>query len=266
MLGNPWFYRETTNRLAVAFMSLFKGIWIAKQNADGTIAKSVEVPILYGPRQKWLGRLLGNPDLTKGVGITLPRMGAEMIGLNYAPDRKLSSTNMIRTSANTNIGTVYVPVPVDIGWRLSIMTNTTDDANQIIEQIIPFFTPEWVNRVRLVDENDGLDFNMPVTFTGASMVDNYGDGDMNERRILIWELGFTMQAYMIGPARTSSVIKIAKVDITDLNTEGQYANVQVQPGMTANGQPTSNASISVNPLTINVGDNWGYVVEVQESD
>lgn len=278
MLGNSPYYRESFNRLSAAFMSLFADISIQKRDAGSNVVKTVPVPIAYGPRQKWLAELQGNPDLNRPVGITLPRIGVEMIGFSYATDRKLNSTNQF--SAQTANGDsssssfVYVPVPIDIAWRLDIMTNGTDDANQIIEQIVPFFTPEWVNRVKLVDEL-GIEFNMPVTFQSAALSDSYSNGDNSERRIMVWSLGFSMQAYLIGPPRTSKIIKISKVNLytgVDANTDWASANSDIKwvyqantsPGMTANGQPTTDPSQSVDPLTIKATDDWGYAVQITD--
>lgn len=276
MLGNSPYYRQSISRYAAAFMGLFSDISIQKVSSDGSTATVVHVPIAYGPRQKWLGLLQGNPDLNRPVAITLPRIGVEMVGMTYASDRKLNSTNQYIAnyalannvvSANvaygdpSSVSFVYVQVPMDITWRLDIMTNSTDDANQIMEQIIPFFTPEWVVRMRLVDEL-GIEFNVPVIFRSASLTDTYSDGNNNERRIMIWSLGFDMKASFVGPPQTSKIIKISKADIYVSNSTNWTVEANVSPGMLANGQPTSNQSLSVNPLTITANDDFGYVVQI----
>lgn len=279
MLSNEPFYRQSIRRCAAAFMSLFTDVWIQKYDGNGIVQETFKVPIAYGPRQKWLGRLDGNPDLNKPVGISLPRMGAEMIGINYAADRKLNSTRkqVAPYSLSTNVTTantphgdpssasfVWVPVPMDIQWRLDIMTNTTDDANQIIEQILPFFTPEWTNRVRLVDELD-IEYNMPVVFQNASLYDSYKDGDMKSKRVMVWSLMFTMKAYLIGPPHTRKIIKISKADVYLGNTANTWlVEANASPGMLANGSPTTNAAASINPLLINFDDNWSACVEIIE--
>lgn len=275
MLDNNPYYRGSINRLAATFMSTFSDIYVQKQTSTMQTVNLVKVPIAYGPRQKWLGMLRGNPDLNRPVGITLPRMGVEMVGMSYAPERKLNSTNQFVANYSTNYlsvnpsangdpssaSFVYVPVPMDITWRLDIMTNTQDDASQIMEQIIPAFTPEWVNRVRLVDEL-GIEFNIPIVFHSAALADSYGDGDNNERRILTWSLGFEMKGYIIGPPHVSKIIKISKADIYMNNDTNWIFESNTSPGMTANGQPTTNPALSVDPLTINQGDNWGYAVQI----
>jgi len=277
MLNNPPFYRESFRRCATAFMSLFTDVWVQKFDGNGIVRGTFKVPIAYGPRQKWLGRLEGNPDLNRPTGIALPRMGAEILGLTYAPDRKLNSTKKIvapyslannSVTSNTangdpsSLSFTYVPIPMDMQWRLDIMATTTDDAHQIIEQILPFFTPEWVNRVRLIDEL-GVEFNMPVVFENASLYDSYKDGDTKERRVLVWSFMFTMKAYFIGPPHTRKIIKISKADVYVGNTATAWSlEANSSPGMTANGQPTTNSALSINPLLINFDDNWDYCVQI----
>lgn len=276
MLNNVPYYRQSINRYATAFMSLFAEIYIQKQDSTGQTVNTVKVPIAYGPRQKWLGLLTGNPDLNRPVGITVPRIGVEMIGMNYAPDRKLNSTNQFVANysnasniPNQNVGAgdpssasfVYVPVPMDITWRLDIMTNNQDDASQILEQIIPVFTPEWVNRVRIVDELD-IEFNIPIVFKSAGLSDSYGNGDNTERRILVWSLGFDMKAYFVGQPQTSKIIKISTVTASVTGSNNETYSYTSTPGMTANGQPTTNAAASISPLLINQTDNWGYAASV----
>ena len=276
MLSNPPFYRQSFRRCAAAFMSLFTDIYVQKFDGNGNVQETIKIPIAYGPRQKWLGRLDGNPDLNRPVGISLPRMGAEIIGMNYAPDRKLNSTTKMVApyslsnnvvTANTahgdpsNASFVFVPIPMDIQWRLDIMTNTTDDNSQILEQILPFFTPEWVNRVRLVDEL-GIEFNMPVVFNNASLYDSYKDGDNSSRRVMIWSLMFTMKAYFIGPPHTRKIIKISKADTYIGNNTSWLTEANTSPGMLANGAPTTNSAASINPLQINFDDDWDYCVQI----
>lgn len=278
MLSNPYFYRQSLRRNAAAFMSLFSDIWIQKLDGNGVIQSTFKIPIAYGPRQKWLGRLEGNPDLNKPVAMSLPRIGAEIVGMNYAPDRKLNSTKKIVapyslannvTTANTANGDPssasfdFVPVPMDIQWRLDVMTQGTDDSNQIIEQILPFFTPEWVNRVRLIDELD-VEFNMPVVFQNMSLYDSYKDGNMQEKRVMVWSLMFIQKAYFIGPPHTRKIIKISKGDIYMANTTTWIAEANTSPGMLANGSPTTNAAASISPLDITYQDDWGYCVQIIE--
>lgn len=265
MLNNSPFYRQSIKRHAVAFMSLFTDIAVQRFDANNALLQTVKVPIAYGPREKYVELLRANPDLDRPVGITMPRMACEITSLSYDQTRKFNSTKMLSTySANTpsDSAFTFVPIPVDIGWRLSVMTRTSDDANQIVEQILPFFSPEWVNRVRLIDEL-GIEFNIPVIFLSAQINDNYDNSPNQSRRILTWTMNFKMKGYLIGPPNTSALIKIAQINISDQSNTTMF-QVTTTPGMTANGQPTTNPADSVNPLTIKFDDDWAFATDSLE--
>lgn len=266
MLNNSPFYRQSLKRHAVAFMSLFTDVVIQRFDSNNaSVLSTMKVPIAYGPREKYVEILRANPDLDRPTGITLPRMSCEIVSLSYDQSRKFNSTKMLTAYSNTtpsDSAFTFVPIPVDIGWQLNIMTRTSDDANQIVEQILPFFSPEWTNRVRLIDEL-GIEFNIPVIFLNAQIQDNYDSSPTQTRRILTWTLSFKMKGYLIGPPNKGALIKIAQVNIEDQSNTTLY-QVTLTPGMTANGQPTTDPSDSVDPLTISVDDNWGFAANTVE--
>lgn len=251
---------------------MFDDIMISKTTSanPGVPVEMVKVPIAYGPSEKWLARLRLDPDLTKPSGVSLPRMAVLMNGLRYDTNRKLGSTNQyVKQGASSSgdpssAGFVYTPIPMDIFWQLNIMTISTDDANQILEQILPFFTPEWTNRIQVVDEL-GIDFNVPTIFSNASSTDTYDSG-FQERRVLVWTLDFTMKAYFVGPPHIqSNIIKISKADTyINLDADNWSIEANTSPGMLANGSPTSNQAASVSPLTITANDTWDYVIQTIE--
>lgn len=263
MLNNSPFYRQSIRRYAVAFMSLFSDVVVQRMDANNTSTiNTIKVPIAYGPRERFVELLKANPDLDRPVGISMPRMSCEMTGVAYDGARKFNSTKVLTAYASSNTDPsasafTYVPVPVTIGWKLSVLTRTSDDANQIIEQILPFFTPEWTSRIRLIDEL-GIEFDVPVIFGSAAVSDDYDNGDTLVRRIQIWDMTFTMKAYLVGPPRIGQLIKIAQVNISDQQSNTVWYQSTITPGMTANGQPTSDPAMSVDPLTITLDDNWTY--------
>lgn len=272
MLGNSPYYYESLRRYIIAFAATFNNIYIQKYNKDNsetentapnantvtsTVVEQIKVPISYGPSNKYLSRLGQDPELNRPVAITLPRMSFEMTGMNYASNRKISSIGKRSTADGKTY--VFNPIPIDIMFQLNIMVKETDDGSQILEQILPFFQPAWINRIKIIDELN-IEVNAPIIFTMASSTDMY-NGDFTERRALVWTLDFIMQTYFYGPLHTGGLIKIAKADIyADLDADDWSFESIVTPGMTANGTPTSNAALSVNPLTINANDNWDYVV------
>ena len=121
MLGQQ-FYHETTRKVVVAFGTMFNNIQLVRKDNDGTITQSMKVPLAYGPRQKFLVRLREDPDLTKQVAITLPRIGFEITGLSYDPTRKLNRVQKFKktkSGSSSKLDTQYMPVPYNLGFELS---------------------------------------------------------------------------------------------------------------------------------------------------
>ena len=138
MLGQQ-FYHETIRKVVVAFGTLFNDIHLVRKDNNGTIIQSMKVPLAYGPRQKFLVRLAEDPDLTKQVAVTLPRIGFEIQNLEYDSARKLSRVQKFKQvkGANTKqLDAQYMPVPYNLGLELYVLAKNSDDALQIVEQIL----------------------------------------------------------------------------------------------------------------------------------
>jgi hypothetical protein len=195
-----YFYHEILRKTIVSFGTLFNDISIQKRDSDGNILEITKVPLAYGPTQKFLARLEQSPDLNKPVQITLPRMSFEFVGLSYDSSRKLAPTQSFATTITTDgtdIRKAYMPVPYNMDFQLSIMTQLNDDMLQIVEQILPYFQPSFVLSVNLVD-TIGEKRDVPLTLENLTMQDDY-EGDFNTRRALIYTLNFTAKTYLFGP-------------------------------------------------------------------
>lgn len=209
-----YFYHEILRRTVVSFGSLFNEISIKHTDNSGNIKSVIKVPLAYGPTQKFLARLEQSPDLNKPVQITLPRMSFEFTGLTYDSTRKSTTTQtFIAKSAvdGTETKKVYLPVPYNMQFELSIMSKLNDDALQIIEQILPFFQPAYSMTIELVDIiNEKRD--IPVVLENITMQDDY-EGNFSTRRVLIYTLRFTAKTYLFGPvsSATKDVIKKATI-------------------------------------------------------
>ena len=217
MLGQQ-FYHETTRKVVVAFGTMFNNIQLVRKDNDGTITQSMKVPLAYGPRQKFLVRLREDPDLTKQVAITLPRIGFEITGLSYDPTRKLNRVQKFKktkSGSSSKLDTQYMPVPYNLGFELYILSKNSDDALQIAEQILPYFQPDYTLTI-----NDMPDMSVkrdiPIILNSISYEDDY-EGDFAQRRAIIYSLDFTAKFYLYGPVTGQSVIKTVQVDqFTDL--------------------------------------------------
>ena len=266
MLSVP-FYHGLLKKYVIVFGTLFNNLKIMRQGDDGTI-QSFKVPINYGPREKFLARVEQNPQAGE-LSFRLPRLGFEMTNFSYAPDRKLSTIKKIYQEEIINgrksYKKAYSPVPYDIGFNLYVMTRTTEDATEIVEQILPYFTPEWTVTAALLDDMPDILMDIPLVINGVGSQDNY-DSDFKTRHVLIWTLSFTMKAYFYGPISNPKVIKISKIDIySDLDSEATLERVTVQPGLTANGEPTTRIEETIPHLSIDSDDDYGFVVTIETS-
>jgi len=205
-----YFYHEILRRTIVSFGSLFNNITIKHKDNSDQVVSVIKVPFAYGPTQKFLARLNQSPDLNKPIQITLPRMSFEFTGLTYDPTRKATTSQTFTTKSATDgkeTKKVYLPVPYNLQFEVSIMSKLNDDALQIIEQIIPYFQPAYTMTVELVDEiNEKRD--VPVILENITMQDDY-EGDFTTRRVLIYTLRFTVKTYLFGPisSATKDIIK-----------------------------------------------------------
>lgn len=267
MLGHSW-YNELVKKYVVVFGTMFNDIVLVKRLQDGTIAKRVRVPISYGPKEKFLVRKEADPGLDRPFAISLPVMSFEMNGMIYDANRKLTSTSRFTvpdSADNSKFKSVWQPVPYDMNFQLNIMVRSYDDGCQILEQILPFFTPDWTNTVNLI-ESPAINMDVPLVLNGVSLLDTY-ESNFQDRRAIIWTLDFVMKGWFFGPTSNKNVIKIANTDIfTSMTAETAGVNIQITPGMTANGEPTTDPSESIPYQDINAEDNWAFAVQISEPE
>lgn len=285
MFGNQ-FYNQTIRRYIIAFGNMFNDLVVQRLNDAGTVVQTLAVPIAYGPKEKWLVRLRQDPNLDQQVAIQLPRMGFEMTGMTYDGSRRLSATtkNVAFNSADLKkIKYQYVPVPYNIDMTLSVFVKNADDGAQILEQIVPFFGPEWNNTINLIPSM-GIKMDVPTILIGVSIDDTY-EGDFISRRALIYNINFLMKGWFFGPVKTSGVIKRTQSDLSvvyaantvidptfgqsqpkitneDIARTGRGTRIVLTPAQFANGQPTSNSALSVNYLTISANSDYGIAANV----
>jgi hypothetical protein len=223
-----YFYHEILRKTIVTFGTLFNNISIQKKDSDGNLLEVIKVPLAYGPTQKFLARLEQEPNLNKPVQITLPRMSFEFVGLAYDNSRKLAPTQAFSAATKVDgkdIRKAYMPVPYNMDFQLSIMTQLNDDMLQIVEQILPYFQPSFVLSINLV-ESIGEKRDIPLTLENITMQDDY-EGDFNTRRALIYTLNFTAKTYLFGPISGPETSKDIIKKVTIGYTAGDSGSRQV---------------------------------------
>lgn len=269
------FYHGTIRKYVILFGTLFNDIVIEKEDSNGNAVEVIRVPLSYSPKEKMLARLNQDPNLDRKFSIQLPRMGFEMTSIAYSPSRKLPTINRrvkTNTSLNDKLNYIYNPVPYDFTFSLYVMVKNAEDGTRILEQILPFFTPEWTASVNLIPEMD-ITMDIPVSLINVTPQDTY-EGGFTDRRALIWTLDFSMKGYVFGPVRRSGVIKLANVNFYDSNAFDDIEDsvgeaevlerIRVRPGLDANGNPTTNASISIPSANIKATDNYGFITVIED--
>jgi hypothetical protein len=198
MLKNPHFYNRTIRKIVVAFGSMFNDIQLIRYSKDGLTAHEItKVPLNYGAKEKYLVRINSDPTLTKSIATTVPRMSFDMDGLTYDSSRKQQTTLQNFGFGSSKMRTQYVPVPYNFDFSLSIYVRNTEDGTQILEQILPFFTPDFTVTVDFIKEMDQL-YDMPIILNSVTPEVDY-EGDMLNTRLIIWNLNFTAKAYIWPP-------------------------------------------------------------------
>jgi hypothetical protein len=213
MLGNDTFYNRTIRKIVVAFGTVFNDIHLVRFTKDGVTAKeTIKVPLNWGAKEKYITRLTADPSLTKSIATTLPRISFEMTGMSYDSSRKLPTT-VRNFSANnaTSAKAQYVPVPYNFDFSLSIYVRNTEDGTQILEQILPFFTPDFSVTVDFIPSMEPK-YDMPIILNSVSNEVDY-EGDMMSTRMIIWNLEFTAKGHIWPPIKTVKVITTANTNL-----------------------------------------------------
>ena len=208
-----YFYNEILRSTIIGFGSLFNGIEVHHQNDQDKTVSVIQVPIAYGPTQKFLARMQQEANLNRPVQITLPRMSFEFISLTYDPSRKTSKNQTFITTSpdGSQVKRLYSPVPYNMGFELSIYTKLNDDMLQIIEQILPYFQPHYNLSIKFLGSLNEIR-DVPVVLDTINMDDDY-EGNFDTRRALVYTLQFTAKTYLYGPVTDVSGDIIRKVTI-----------------------------------------------------
>lgn len=241
MLNGNVFYHGVIRKTIVGFGRLFSDIYIDRKEGDsvnGTTIQRVQVPLAYAPKEKWLVRLEQDPKLEGHLYTTLPRMSFEITGYSYDPSRKLNRLQKI-TCGNglDSMSYVYTPVPYNIDISLYILTKTQEDSLQIIEQILPTFTPEYTLGIKVVDDMNIIQ-DTPVILNSISVQDDY-DGDFQTRRSVIHTLNFTVKTNIFGPVSGQGVITQTNANIGQNEDFSDPSRVYVAQGDASTAQVTS---------------------------
>ena len=282
-LYNEYFYHKTIFKSVATFGTLFNDITVKRKTSSGDTVKELKVPLSYAPRSKFLSKIqVQNADgsVNKDTAIVLPRMSFEMDSFSYDSERKLNSLGVrYNTTQDDKEKSMYNPVPYNIDFSLNVYVEHFDEGLQIIEQIVPFFSPYLNIPSKLVYDDMGIVDDVPVLLNNVSLEETY-EGQFEDRRIINWTLGFTLKTNIFKPIKESGLIRQVETDIisTPTGDSGEVTPQEVQqaqefgvksksitkPGLTDQGEPTTKESESVPKEEIEADDNYGFIEDFLE--
>ena len=244
------FYHESLRKVVVAFGTVFNNIIIHRTNSSGDVVQKIKVPLAYSPKEKFLARLEQQPNLeNREMAITLPRMGFEISGISYDATRKLQRVGKFRAVNDSDASKMYYqynPVPYNISFNLYSFTATAEGGLQIVEQILPFFQPDYTVTVNAIPEMN-IKRDVPIVLNSVNYEDSY-NGDFTQRRAVIYTLSFTAKTYLFGPTSTQKVIKETQADLyTDTPDAKREERVIVVP----------------DPTSADADDDFGFTTTIQ---
>lgn len=275
MFGQIWSH-DTIRKYLIFFGTIFNDIYVYRGDNDSDPNQVMKVPLNYAPKEKFLNRSEGNPELERPIAIQLPRMSFMITNYQYDAERKLNTTGTMRSVNPSNANEMLTqanPIPWNLTFQLYIQVKNAVDGTRIIEQILPYFSPEFTGTLN-VNPDLGIKYDIPLILDSVEQEDTY-EGPYEQRRSIIWTLTFTMKAWMFGPTSSRGVIKQVEVNFKiprpDMtmdeaigHTPDNIVEIVITPGLTPDGEPTSDPSKTIDKDFINADDPYGFITIFRE--
>lgn len=260
MFKNQHFYHQHIRKAIIAFGTLFNNITLRRTNSAGEITQSLFVPLSYAPKQKFIDRIRERPEFETEEArfqITLPRIGFEITNFTYDPSRKLTITQTVRAvdTNGSNVRHSFVCTPYNMGIGLSIFAKNQDDGLQIVEQILPYFNPDF--SVTINDLPDlGVKSDLQIVLDNINYNDEW-EGSFDKRLSVVWDLNFTVKMNFFGYVRNTNLIKKTIQNI--------YADTAWAPeGEPTNSEVGTRITTEIDPPTAGPLDNYTYIQEFDQ--
>ena len=258
MFGN-YFYHQRIRKAVATFGAMFNDIYVLRKDSGGGVISTQKVPLSYGPRAKFLDRIREVPDLrddTK-VAIKLPRLSFEITNISYDPARQLPKINTTSQPVAGSIlsrNKITQGIPYIISFQLSAYAKNQDDALQIVEQVIPYFNPQYTLTIQPFEDIDTIKEDVPIILTGVVLNDEY-EGAMESRRTIIYTMDFDMHVMFHGPITSNGIIRTAITDIKDINA-----------GLNDSDIPLERITVTPDPATAGPDSDFGFTTVIEEID
>jgi len=239
------FYHERIRKSVATFGSLFNNLYVVRQDASGGVLNQQKVPLAYAPRMKYLERIREQQDLAtdQKVALKLPRISFEMTSIQYDSTRMTSKTNKFNAyDTDTNKKVFYAGVPYNLYFDLNIYANTQEDALQIVEQIIPYFAPQYTLTLKPFNAYPTIKEDVPITIVSSAFTDDF-EGPVDVRRTIIYTLSFEMKVMFYGPIGDASIIRSVQTNYFLMgDSDGPVTEITTVP----------------NPLDVDPDSDYGF--------
>ena len=248
-----WFYHKRVRTAVSVFGSMFNNLYVLRQNSSGETISQVKVPLSYAPKRNFISRL---EEMSKGeeaerrVAIKLPRMSFEITNMQYDATRQLPKTNNISTVVSDSITKrrkLYTSTPYTISFQLNIYAKSQDDALQIVEQILPYFAPQYTLTIKPFSDIDSLTEDVPITLSGVTFQDDF-EGAVEQRRTIIYTLDFEMKIALYGPESNKAIIRDVRNNLFLQEAGNADSDVYIKT-----------LQITPNPTSVSADSDYGFI-------
>lgn len=252
MMGGHFYHRRVRSCVAL-FGSMFDNINILRTNSSGKVLSQVKVPLSYAPSRSFIERLeemSQGEEAERRVALKLPRMSFEIVSIAYDSQRQLPKLNHFTApDGNDRADKYYVGVPYTLSFQLSIYARSQDDALQVVEQILPYFAPQYTLSVKPFADLPDIKEDIPISLTSVDFQDDF-EGPVEQRRTIIYNLTFDMRVNFYGPENSGPIIREVNTNINLIDTGGFIENIQVTP----------------DPIDVSPDSDYGFSVLINDND
>ena len=259
MFGTHFYHKRVRTAVSV-FGSLFNNLYVIGKNSSNEVISQAKVPLSYAPKRNFLQRIQemnNGEDAERRVAIKLPRMSFEITQMTYDAERQLPKTNNISTAIANSINSrqkLFTSTPYNISFQLNVYAKSQDDALQIVEQVLPFFTPQYTVTVKPFSDIATLTEDVPITLTGVQMQDDF-EGAIEQRRTIVYSLDFDMKIAFHGPLNDGKIIRDVRNEFFIIGA-----------GLADSDEYLQTLKVTPNPISVSMDSDYGFTETILDSD
>lgn len=247
-----YFYNSSIRRYTILLMDLLSGVQVERERNG--VKYYNKVPLTYASKERFIMKLnnefnnMRDGDTARAETI-LPRMGVQMVDMVYNSQMKTAMQVRQASDKNNKTYLIFNPVPWKMMFEVSIYTRYETDMHTIVEQILPYFQPNFTCRItELHDKVTPVDRDVQITLQSVIMAEDL-EGDRGERRRLEWTLVFEVDGWMYSNfSDLKGEIKTSYLDF--------WGNMKQLPDLNYESD-----DIQVNPTTSTINDWDGSYIE-----